>query len=165
MKSIFLLVTCFFLILTIACNRHKDIHAGHQEEKAEYTCPMHPEITRDAPGSCPICGMDLVLKEKENQKIKDIELEVLIRPTNEYVISTIPVTSIKKRAEEIEIEAFGKVAYDTKEIGSISARISGRIEKLYVRFRFQKVNKGQHILDIYSPEVVTFTAFPVFTNP
>ena len=154
MKSIFLLVTCFFLILTIACNRHKDIHAGHQEEKAEYTCPMHPEIIRDAPGSCPICGMDLVLKEKENQKIKDIDLEVLIRPTNEYVISTIPVMSIKKRAEEIEIEALGKVAYDTKEIGSISARISGRIEKLYVRFRFQKVNKGQHILDIYSPEVV-----------
>ena len=25
----------------------------------EYTCPMHPEIVRDAPGSCPICGMAL----------------------------------------------------------------------------------------------------------
>jgi Cu+-exporting ATPase len=24
-----------------------------------YTCPMHPEIVRDAPGSCPICGMAL----------------------------------------------------------------------------------------------------------
>src|SRR5262245_13334031 len=28
-------------------------------EKAQYTCPMHPEIVRDAPGSCPICGMAL----------------------------------------------------------------------------------------------------------
>ncbi len=27
--------------------------------KVEYTCPMHPEIVRDAPGSCPICGMAL----------------------------------------------------------------------------------------------------------
>jgi Cu+-exporting ATPase len=27
--------------------------------KTEYTCPMHPEIVRDAPGSCPICGMAL----------------------------------------------------------------------------------------------------------
>ena len=36
--------------------------------KAEYTCPMHPEVISDVPGQCPKCGMDLVLKEdpKEN---------------------------------------------------------------------------------------------------
>ncbi|CAN5433616.1 hypothetical protein BH11ACT8_BH11ACT8_05160 [soil metagenome] len=28
-------------------------------EVAEYTCPMHPEIRQDGPGSCPICGMAL----------------------------------------------------------------------------------------------------------
>src|SRR5258706_7138603 len=28
-------------------------------ESAEWTCPMHPEIVRDAPGSCPLCGMAL----------------------------------------------------------------------------------------------------------
>jgi len=27
-----------------------------------YTCPMHPQITKDKPGKCPICGMDLVKK-------------------------------------------------------------------------------------------------------
>ena len=27
--------------------------------RVEYTCPMHPQIVRDAPGSCPICGMAL----------------------------------------------------------------------------------------------------------
>src|SRR3981081_609668 len=27
--------------------------------KAEYTCPMHPQIMREGPGSCPICGMAL----------------------------------------------------------------------------------------------------------
>ncbi len=32
-----------------------------------YTCPMHPEIVRDAPGSCPICGMDLVPREEEGE--------------------------------------------------------------------------------------------------
>ena len=31
----------------------------NQDGKVEYTCPMHPEIVRDAPGSCPICGMAL----------------------------------------------------------------------------------------------------------
>src|SRR5687768_779977 len=45
-------------------------HAGHAHHGAgaqpvsaptgaKYTCPMHPEIVRDAPGSCPICGMAL----------------------------------------------------------------------------------------------------------
>ncbi|MBA3647640.1 MAG: heavy metal translocating P-type ATPase [Chitinophagales bacterium] len=37
----------------------------------KYTCPMHPEIIKDAPGSCPICGMDLVpLQPSENEEEK-----------------------------------------------------------------------------------------------
>lgn len=155
MKNILLIATGFFMILIMACNRQKDSHAGHQQEKAEYTCPMHPEIIRDAPGNCPICGMDLVLKDKSIQKVTDVDLEALLKPTNEYVVSSVPVTTMEQKQKEIEIEALGNIAYDTKEVGSISARISGRIEKLYVRYRFQKINKGQHILDIYSPEIVT----------
>src|SRR5215203_2683141 len=43
----------------------------------KYTCPMHPEIIRDAPGSCPICGMALEpltvsLDEEENHELKDM---------------------------------------------------------------------------------------------
>lgn len=34
-------------------------------EGDEYTCPMHPEIIKDEPGDCPICGMDLVPKEPQ----------------------------------------------------------------------------------------------------
>ena len=37
----------------------------------------------------------------------------------------------------------------------ISARVSGRIEKLYVRYRYQHIHKGDRIMDIYSPELVT----------
>jgi Cu(I)/Ag(I) efflux system membrane fusion protein len=35
----------------------------HQDPK--YVCPMHPQIVRDEPGSCPICGMDLVEKQSQ----------------------------------------------------------------------------------------------------
>jgi copper chaperone CopZ len=39
--------------------------------KLQYTCPMHPEIIKDAPGSCPICGMDLVpMKADESAENK-----------------------------------------------------------------------------------------------
>lgn len=129
---------------------------GNQEqENVEYTCPMHPEITRDTPGACPICGMELVKKETPGKQVSDVELESLLKPANEFVRSSIPVTTIEKRGEQIEIEALGNIAYDTRQVGSISARVSGRIEKLYVRYRYQKINKGQKILDIYSPELLT----------
>ncbi len=122
---------------------------------AAYTCPMHPEIIRNEPGKCPICGMDLVKKETGGKKSADVTLEALLKPTNEFVISSIPVTTIQKKEEQIEIEALGTIGYDTRQTGSISSRVSGRIEKLYVRYRYQKINKGQHILDIYSPELLT----------
>ena len=128
----------------------------HDAQKAvEYTCPMHPEIIRDKPGTCPICGMDLVKKETDSKKVGDIELASLLKPTNEFVVSSVPVTTIEQRGEQIEIEALGNIAYDTRQVGSISARVSGRIEKLYVRYRYQKISKGQRVLDIYSPELLT----------
>ncbi|HET9934556.1 MAG TPA: heavy metal-binding domain-containing protein, partial [Polyangiaceae bacterium] len=37
-------------------------HDHGAEAAAAYTCPMHPEIVRSEPGSCPICGMKLVPK-------------------------------------------------------------------------------------------------------
>ncbi len=128
---------------------------NYEHDKVEYTCPMHPEIIRDKPGACPICGMDLVKKETGSTQVVDVELESLLKPTNEFVISSIPVTTMEKRGEQIEIEALGYIAYDTRQVGSISARVSGRIERLYVRYRYQQINKGQKILDIYSPELLT----------
>lgn len=82
-------------------------------------------------------------------------LSFTIKPTNEYVRSGVPLASLQKSKEDIEVTALGRVTYDTRRIGSISARISGRIEKLYVRYRYQKVRAGQKIMDLYSPEIVT----------
>lgn len=136
-------------------------HSHAESVEAVYTCPMDPEVISDKPGSCPICKMDLVLKQPaaikpvEISKTKEVQLEALLNPTNEFVVSNIPVTSPQKSAEQIKIEALGNIAYDTRQVGSISARVSGRIEKLYVRYRFQKIIKGQRLLDIYSPELMT----------
>ncbi len=41
-------------------NKHMDV---------KYVCPMHPEIVRDEPGSCPTCGMFLV-KKKVKKEVK-----------------------------------------------------------------------------------------------
>ncbi len=159
MKRIRLITLLFLIIGATGCNnkKEKDTHSEHLTEKVPeiYTCPMHPEIKKDKPGQCEICGMDLVKKETGGQRSGDAALEALLHPTNEFVVSKIPVTTIQKREEEIEIESFGNIAYDTRYSGSISSKVSGRIEKLYVRYRYQKISKGQHILDLYSPELMT----------
>jgi len=145
------------LAAIISCNDNKDQHDGHKKAAVVelYTCPMHPEIIREQPGKCPICNMELVKKEADAKRTVEVELESLLKPTNEFVASSILATTIQKREEQIEIEALGNIAYDTRQVSSISARVSGRIEKLYVRYRYQKISKGQHILDIYSPELLT----------
>ena len=66
--------------------RKKDEHAGHEMQQEIYTCPMHPQIIRNQPGKCPICGMELVKKEA-NAKASPIELNTLLKPTNQFVVS------------------------------------------------------------------------------
>lgn len=153
-----LFITFPFFIITASCNNKKNTPVTQNAEIVKedvYTCSMHPEIIRDKPGKCPICGMQLIKKESGGKKLTEVKLESLLKPTNEFVISSIPVTTIQKKEEQIEITALGNITYDTRQVGSISSRVAGRIEKLYVRYRFQKITKGQHIMDIYSPEILT----------
>ncbi len=99
--------------------------------------------------------MQLVKEESVVKQDTGVNLNAVLKPTNQFVISRMPVTTLQQDRVEIEIQALGSVAYDTRQVGTISARVSGRIEKLYVRYRFQKISKGQRIMDIYSPELMT----------
>lgn len=154
-KTTMLYLFVVLAVIVTGCNSSdkgkNTIGAGKQQ----YRCPMHHEIVRDKPGNCPICGMDLVPFGGEEKVVSDVNLTTLLKPTNSYVISTIPTIAVEHSEEQIEVEALGTVQYDTREIGSVSSRVNGRIEKLYLRYTFQDVNKGQKIMDIYSPELLT----------
>jgi Cu(I)/Ag(I) efflux system membrane fusion protein len=123
--------------------------------KEVWTCPMHPEVVKDKPGTCPICGMDLVKKETAAPKVRGIGLEDLLRPADGFVMSSVAVTSISRETVRPELAVLGTVGYDTRLQHTIAARVSGRIERLYVRYRYQHVHEGQRIMDLYSPELAT----------
>ena len=154
-KKIAAFVFAIIVVVITGCNSTDKNGKSNAVTKQLYRCPMHHEIVRDKPGNCPICGMDLVPFGDEEKVITDVNLSTLLRPTNGYVISAVSVTTIQQSEEQMEVEALGTVQYDTRAIGSISSRVNGRIEKLYLRYTFQDVNKGQRVMDIYSPELMT----------
>lgn len=65
-----------------------------QPKNVQYTCPMHPEIIKNAPGSCPICGMDLVPMEPVNDEEDDTTYKELRKKFIVAVVFTVPVLII-----------------------------------------------------------------------
>ncbi len=120
-----------------------------------YTCSMHPEIEQHEPGNCPICGMTLVQKITVAKKSENYSIDYLLQNTNEFVVGDYPVIHPKDSALSSQIKVPGIVMYDPNATVSIAARIGGRIEKMYVNYKFQKVVKGQKLFDVYSPELAT----------
>jgi Cu(I)/Ag(I) efflux system membrane fusion protein len=149
------ILTVGLAIFLFSCNDKGKNPAEPGKAKEVWTCSMHPEIIRDGPGSCPICGMDLIKKEEKAIALKGIQIDDLLQPANHFVVSSIPVISLQSQKKAIPVDVFGSVTYDSRHINIISARVSGRIEKLYVRYRYQHIHKGDRIMDIYSPELST----------
>jgi len=118
-------------------------------------CRSKTKASTDVQKNNDMPGMDMSSSGSDSATISDAQLNFLLKPTNEYVLSTVPVTTISTANEAVEIKALGNIMYDTRQVGSVSARVAGRIEKLYVRYRYQAVSKGQKILDLYSPEILT----------
>jgi membrane fusion protein, copper/silver efflux system len=139
------------LLMVFSCTEKKD-HASHDQ----YTCPMHPTVLQDKPGSCPVCGMDLVKKGQPGEEVKiTAELNYLLKPTNAMVTSSIKTISPIQKIMNVETKSNGIITYDTRRFTSLPIRFGGRIEKLLVKYNFQPIRKGEKILEIYSPELLT----------
>jgi Cu(I)/Ag(I) efflux system membrane fusion protein len=157
MKTKISIYALMLLMFFAAC---KDVNKkSAQQEISEpediYTCSMHPQVHERHPGNCPICGMQLIKKNMASAGTSDIPLGTLLKPTNEFVVASVAVTTAQQKSMDMAVKAYGTIEYDTRSAASISARISGRIEKMYIRYRYQAVEKGQKIMDIYSPEILT----------
>ena len=130
-------------------------HSENSHPTEVYTCSMHPEIIRDKPGSCPICGMTLVKKVVQNEEVENKSIDNLLKPTDNFIVGNYKTTSPKDTTLTSEINLPGIVTYDPNAAVSIAARMNGRIERMYVNYKFQSVSKGQKLFDLYSPELLT----------
>lgn len=83
-------------------------------------------------------------------------LSVSAEPTNRKVISSQALVKPVKQIQSSPVNAYGFISLDERRSNQVSARVGGRIERLYVKYENQFVNKGDKILDLYSPDLNTY---------
>ena len=114
-----------------------------------YTCSMHPQVMQDRLGKCPICGMELI-PERKSGGMDDgsVQLSDQQVKLGGIRLDTVGHGSIGNRAV-----LTGTVTIDEMGSTAISARLGGRIDRLYVKATGEYVHKGQKLYDLYSEEL------------
>lgn len=123
-------------------------------KKQEWTCSMHPQIKMKKPGKCPICGMDLVPLKSSSGSGESSGSELKM---SDYAaeLAEIEVDKVRRDFVTRSIDMFGEVDYDESSIAYITSWVSGRIEELFISETGVPVNDGDHIAELYSPELLS----------
>ena len=161
------------ILLLPACGRESPTRATPSESLSEtlndtplehatkhqdptYVCPMHPQIVRDAPGTCPICGMNLV--EKRQDPLTDDTSEG--RP--QVRLDAAVVQNLGVRTARVErgtlwkyIRTLGRVDYDETRLAHLHPRADGFIQGLFVRAEGEPVRQGQELAQLYAPDILS----------
>lgn len=125
------------------------------ERKMEiWTCSMHPQIRQPKPGKCPLCGMDLIPVAVDSGAETDQPRQVTLSPAARQ-LAEVAVAPVERRFVAVEIRMVGKVQFDETRLAYISPRVPGRIDRLYANFAGMPVKTGDHLADMYSPDLVS----------
>ncbi|MDK1020157.1 MAG: efflux RND transporter periplasmic adaptor subunit [Candidatus Hydrogenedentes bacterium] len=128
--------------------------ATGQEEISHWTCSMHPEINLPRPGQCPKCGMPLIPVKKGSQAMGE-GFRTFTTSESAKALMNIQTMPVERRFATAEIRMVGKIDYDETKLGYITAWVPGRLDRLYVDYTGIEVNKGDHLVYLYSPELLT----------
>ena len=126
-----------------------EIHAHGASEV--YSCSMHPQIRQNQPGTCPICGMNLV-QSTSLQTTTDPNAIQLSEDAQKLAdIQTLKVT---KSSPSIALHLNGRVWPDKRKTAVQTTHISGQIEQLLIGSKGQYIKAGEIIAYVYSPDLI-----------
>lgn len=149
------LLAGFFMFSESSTSKSQDTH-NHELEMAVdqiWTCSMHPQIRQKSPGSCPICGMDLIPADTDNNQLSDTQFTL---SKNAIALADIQTTIIGEGAMgDQAIKLSGLIQENEEKNATQAAYFDGRIEKLFVNYEGQEVRQGQSLASIYSPQLVS----------
>lgn len=126
-----------------------------EESKAKetvWTCSMHPQIQLSKPGKCPMCGMDLIPLVSSDDE--EGERRLVMSPAAKK-LAEIQTVAVERRFANARIRLVGNVDYDETRVKTISSYVPGRIDRLFIDYTGIAVNEGDHLAEIYSPDLLT----------
>jgi Cu(I)/Ag(I) efflux system membrane fusion protein len=138
--------------VTVGESDGHDHGAGSPSEPTMWTCSMHPQIKLPKSGKCPICFMDLI--PLETGPGEDVGPRQLRMSDTARQLARIQTTRAERDFAEAEVRMVGRIAYDETRIAYITAWFPGRLDRLFADYTGVTVNKGEHLVDIYSPELL-----------
>lgn len=150
MKTLLILVISIFVIAS--CNQSPQ-HAHSHEATAQYTCPMHPDVKQDAPGTCPVCGMDLVPVTAQGTSTS--AAGELMLSDHQMRMANVTVAPVRLTSIGDAIAINGRLTPNRETLQTISSRGKGRIERLFVKETGRAIRKGQPLYSLYSEELLT----------
>ena len=126
-------------------------HAGTPPQAAarQWTCSMHPEVIQDAPGSCPMCGMDLTPMKASGAPSTEVRVDPGI--VQNIGVETAPV---ERTTVFRHLRTLGEVEVGEDELSVVNLRLSGWAERVRVDKTGAPVKAGEVLFDLYSPELV-----------
>ncbi len=126
-------------------------HDAEQAAGVDYTCSMHPSVRlSDGDAKCPICFMDLIPVATGSQDGGDR----LTLSESAIALSRIETMEVGRFFPSAEVRLYGKLGYDETSVARISAYFPGRIDRLFVNYVGVSVNEGDHLAEMYSPELL-----------
>jgi Cu(I)/Ag(I) efflux system membrane fusion protein len=153
MKQILIIAALSVLLLNCSGDKSTNDQAhDHAAESTAYTCPMHPNVVQDAPGKCPVCGMDLVKKTNSSQTGSDYDLMLSDSQIRLANITTQKITS-QPIGQTVVVSARIATNQDLSQV--VSSRVAGRIEKLFTKETGRTVKKGEPLYQLYSETLLT----------
>lgn len=152
------LVLALLIGLVLGALVFRGQQSAHQhaetDTKQVWTCSMDPQVRQDHPGTCPICGMDLIpLAQTSTSTSTDPNAVTFSEEA--AALANIQTQVVGTAQGSKEIRLFGKVEPDQRLQQSQAAYVAGRVERLLVNAVGDVVKRGQPLATIYSPELYT----------
>jgi Cu(I)/Ag(I) efflux system membrane fusion protein len=136
--------------IELAAEDHE--HGEDTSQPQMYTCSMHPSVRLPDPDAkCPICFMDLIPVTADEGEGNELRVTMSEAAAALSRIETAPVGRFFPTAE---VRMYGKVTYDETSVARLTAYFPGRIERLFVNYVGVPVSAGDHMAEVYSPELL-----------
>ena len=131
----------------------REVPATQAESTSMWTCSMHPQIQKPGPGLCPICAMDLIPVAAQDGIKTNLRQLTMSREARQLM--DIQTTPVQRRFVTADVRMVGKVDYDETRLKHITARVPGRLDRLFVDFSGVQVKEGDHLVYMYSEQLYT----------